>query len=115
MCYTWVSKLTGKSESEGLNDMNLSLIDEYVYLVLLDNGWTEKRDFLLADRWIEKIEQESRISCFEYARKTLRLFGGMKFREFSPKSGQYLLGKCNGDVNHLEKWYLHPLMRGLLF
>lgn len=59
MCYTWVSKLTGKSESEGLNDMNLSLIDEYVYLVLLDNGWTEKRDFLLADRWIEKIEQES--------------------------------------------------------
>ena len=69
MCYTWVSKLTGKSESEGLNDMNLSLIDEYVYLVLLDNGWTEKRDFLLADRWIEKIEQESNfyfwwVGCF---------------------------------------------------
>ena len=65
----------------------------------------KKRDFLLADRWIKKIEQESSISCFEYARKTLHLFGGMKFREFSPKSGQYLLGKCNGDVNHLEKWY----------
>ena len=112
MCYTWVRKLTGKSESE---DLNISLIDEYVYLVLLDNGWTEKRDFLLADRWIEKIEQESSISCFEYARKTLHLFGGMKFRKFSPKSGQYLLGKCNGDVNHLEKWYSHPLMRGLLF
>lgn len=45
MCYTWVNKLTGKSESEGLNYMNISLIDEYVYLVLLDNGWTEKRDF----------------------------------------------------------------------
>lgn len=102
MCYTWVRKLTGKSESEDLNDMNISLIDEYVYLVLLDNGWTEKGDFLLADGWIEKIEQESSISCFEYARKTLHLFGGMKFREFSPKSGQYLLGKCNGDVNHLE-------------
>ena len=42
MCYTWVRKLTGKSESEDLNDMNISLIDEYVYLVLLDNGWTEK-------------------------------------------------------------------------
>ena len=34
--------------------MNLSLIDEYVYLVLTDNGWTEKRDFLTADSWIEK-------------------------------------------------------------
>ena len=111
MCYTWVNKLTGKSESEGLNYMNISLIDEYVYLVLLDNSWTEKRDFLLADSWIEKIEQESSISCFEYARKILHLFGGMKFRDFSPKSGQYFLGKCNGEVNRLEKWYLHPLER----
>ncbi len=36
--------------------MNISLIDEYVYLVLVNNGWTEKRDFLLADNWIGKIE-----------------------------------------------------------
>lgn len=39
--------------------MNISLIVEYVYLVLVDNGWTEQRDFLLADSWIEKIEQKS--------------------------------------------------------
>ena len=69
--------------------MNISLIDEYVYLVLVDNGWTEKRDFLLADSWIEKIERKSDMQCFEYARKILHLFGGIKFREFSPKTGQY--------------------------
>lgn len=91
--------------------MDSSLIDEYVYSVLADNGWTEKRDFPLADSWIEKIEQKSGIQCFEYARKTLHLFGGMKFREFSPKVGQYFLEQCNGDVNRLEKWYLRPLER----
>ena len=91
--------------------MNISLIDEYVYFVLIDNGWTEKRDFLLADSWIEKIEQKSGIQCFEYARKILHLFGGMKFREFSPKSGQYFLGECDGDINRLENWYLRPLER----
>lgn len=29
--------------------MNVSLIDEYVYLTLIDNGWIEKRDFLSGD------------------------------------------------------------------
>lgn len=91
--------------------MDISLMDEYVRLVLEDNGWTEKRDFPLADSWIAKIEQEGGIPCFAYARKTLHLFGGMKFREFSPKSGQYFLKKCDGDVNRLEKWYLRPLER----
>jgi len=91
--------------------MNISLIDEYVYLVLIDNDWTEKRDFLLADSWIEKIEQKSDIQCFEYAREILHLFGDMKIREFSPKSGQYFLKKCDGDVSRLEKWYLRPLER----
>ena len=91
--------------------MNLSLIDEYVYLVLTDNGWTEKRDFLTADSWIEKIEQKCGFHCFEYARKILHLFGGIKFREFSPKSGQYFLGKYDGDVNRLEKGYLRALER----
>ena len=91
--------------------MNLSLIDEYVYLVLTDNGWTEKRDFLTADSWIEKIEQKCGIHCFEYAREILHLFGGIKFREFSPKSGQYFLGKYDGDVNRLEKGYLRALER----
>lgn len=91
--------------------MNISLIDEYVYLVLIDNGWTEKRNFLLADSWIEKIEQESDMKCFEYASKILHLFGGMKFREYSPKCGQYFLEKCDGDVNRLEKEYLRPLER----
>ena len=95
----------------GLNYMNISLIDEYVYLVLIDNGWTEKRNFLLADSWIEKIEQESGIPCSKYAKKILHLFGGMKIREFSPKSGQYFLGECDGDVSRLEKWYLRPLER----
>ena len=38
--------------------MDSSLIDEYVYSVLVDNGLTEKRDFPLADSWIEKIEQK---------------------------------------------------------
>ncbi len=90
--------------------MNISLIDEYVYLVLMDNGWTEKRNFLVADSWIEKIEQ-SGIKSSGYARGILHLFGGMKFREFSPKSGQYFLEKCNGDVSRLEKWYLRPLER----
>ena len=79
--------------------MNISLIDEYVYLVLIDNGWTEKRDFLLADSWIEKIEQKSGIPCFEYARKILQLIVVIKFKEFSPKTGQYFLEKCDGDVN----------------
>ena len=77
--------------------MNISLIDEYVYLVLVDNGWTEKRDFLLADSWIEKIERKSDMQCFEYAGKILHLFGGVKFKEFSPKTGQYFLEKCGGD------------------
>ena len=91
--------------------MNLSLIDEYVYLVLTDNGWTEKRDFLTADSWIEKIEQKCGFHCFEYAREILHLLGGIKFREFSPKSGQYFLGKYDGDVNRLEKGYLRALER----
>ena len=92
--------------------MNISLIDEYVYLVLVDNGWTEKRDFLLADSWIEKIEQKSGIKCFEYARKILHLFGGMEFRECSPKSGQYFLKKkYGGDVNRLDKESLRALKR----
>jgi len=90
--------------------MNISLIDEYVYLVLIDNGWTEKRNFLLADSWIEKIEQ-SGIQCSGYARDILHLFGGMKIREFSPKSGQYFLEKCGGDVSRLEKCYLRALER----
>lgn len=94
-----------------MSHMNIFLVDEYVYLVLIDNGWTEKKDFLLADSWIEKIEQKSDIQCFEYAREILHLFGGIKFRECSPKSGQYFLEKCNGDVNRLEKWYLRPLER----
>lgn len=98
-------------DMEGLSYMNISLIDEYVYLVLIDNGWTEKRDFLLADSWIEKIEQKSGIQCFEYARKILHLFGGMKFREFSPKCGQYFFEKYGGDVNRLEKEYLCALER----
>lgn len=91
--------------------MNISLIDEYVYLVLVDNGWTEKRDFLLADNWIEKIERKSDMQCFEYARKALHLFGGIKFRESSPKTGQYFWEKCGGDVNRLEKGYLRALER----
>lgn len=91
--------------------MNISLLDEYVYFVLIDNGWTEKRDFLLADSWIEKIEQKSGAQCFAYAREILHLFGGIKFREFSPKSGRYFLERCDGDVNRLEKWYLRPLER----
>ncbi len=91
--------------------MDISLIDEYVYLVLIDNGWTEKRDFLLADSWIEKMERESGIHCFEYAREILHLFGGIKFRESSPKTGQYFLEKCGSDVNRLEKRYLHALER----
>lgn len=91
--------------------MNISLIDEYVYLVLIDNGWSEKRDYLSADSWIEKIEQKGGIHCFEYARKILHSLGGMKFREFSPKSGQYFLEKCGGDVNHLKEPYLRPLER----
>ena len=32
-------------DMEGLSYMNISLIDEYVYLVLIDNGWTEKEIF----------------------------------------------------------------------
>lgn len=91
--------------------MDISLLDEYVYFVLIDNGWTEKRDFLLADSWIEKIEQKSGIQCFEYARKILHLFGGIKFRECSPKCGRYFLERCDGDVKRLEKWYLRPLER----
>ena len=86
--------------------MNISLIDEYVHLVLIDNGWTEKRDFPLADSWIEKIEHASDIQCFEYAKKILHLFGGMKFLEFSPKSGQHFFEKYGGDVNRLKKGYL---------
>lgn len=62
--------------------MNLSLIDEYVYLVLTDNGWTEKRDFLTADSWIEKIEQKCGFHCFEYAREILHLLGGINFGSF---------------------------------
>ena len=91
--------------------MNISLIDEYVYFVLTDNGWTEKRDFLTADSWIEKIEQKCGIHCFEYARENLHLLGGIKFREFSSKSDQYFLGKHDGDVNRLEKGYLRALER----
>lgn len=91
--------------------MKFSLIDEYVYLVLVDNGWTEKRDFLLADSWIEKIERKSDMQCFEYAREILHLFGGIKLKEFSPKTGQYFLEKCGGDVNRLEKGYLRALER----
>lgn len=90
--------------------MNVSLIDEYVYFVLIENGWTEKRNFLLADRWIEKIEQ-SGIPCSGYAREILHRFGGMNFREFSPKSGQYFLEKHDGDVSRLEKRYLRALER----
>lgn len=90
--------------------MNISLIDEYVVLVLIDNGWTEKRKFPLADNWIAKIEQ-SGIQCPNYAKKILSSFGGIKIRECSPKSGQYFLEKCGGDVNRLEKWYLRPLER----
>ena len=91
--------------------MNISLIDEYVYFVLTDNGWTEKRDFPLADRWIERIEQKSGIQCSGYAREILHLFGGIKLLEFSPKCGQYFLEKCGGDIDHLEERYLRPLER----
>ena len=91
--------------------MNISLIDEYVYFVLTDNGWTEKRDVPLADRWIERIEQKSGIQCSGYAREILHLFGGLKLLEFSPKCGQYFLEKCGGDIDHLEERYLRPLER----
>ncbi len=82
-----------------------------MYFVLRDNGWTEKRDFPLADSWIEKIEQKSNIPCSKYAREILHLLGGIKFREYSPKSGQYFLEKCAGNVNRLKKQYLRPLER----
>lgn len=72
-----VKKENDKQKYEGVSCMNFSLIDEYVYLVLTDNGWTEKRDFLIADSWIEKIKQKCGIHCFEYARGILHLFGGM--------------------------------------
>ncbi len=74
--------------------MNISLIDEYVYLVLVDNGWTEKRDFLLADSWIEKIERKSNMQCFEYARKILHLFGGIKFN--------WVEGKAHNPIHSLD-------------
>ena len=106
-----INKQNNKREYGDLSYMNICLIDEYVYLVLADNGWTEKRDFLLADSWIEKIERKSDRQCFEYARKILHLFGGIKFKEFSPKTGQYFLEKCGGDVNRLEKGYLRALER----
>lgn len=93
-----INKQNNKREYGDLSYMNICLIDEYVYLVLADNGWTEKRDFLLADSWIEKIERKSDRQCFEYARKILHLFGGIKFKEFSPKTGQYFLEKCGGDA-----------------
>ena len=70
-----------------------------------------KRDFLTADSWIEKIEQKCGFHCFEYAREILHLFGGIKFRESSPKTGQYFWEKCGGDVNRLEKGYLRALER----
>ena len=90
--------------------MNIHLIDEYVYSVLLDHGWTAKRNFPLADSWIEKIKQNG-IPCPQYARETLRSFGGIKIQEFSPKSAQYLLEKCNSNTSHLEKRYRRPLER----
>ena len=57
------------------------------------------------------LEHASDIQCFEYAKKILHLFGGMKFLEFSPKSGQHFFEKYGGDVNRLKKGYLRALER----
>lgn len=88
--------------------MNLSLLDEYVLLVLKSNGWTEERDFPLADDWIHKIEQSGVERC-EYARGLLHSLGGMKIREYSPSAALYFLRKYNGDRKQLGEEYLRPL------
>lgn len=103
--------MAAKPRHEGMRCMNTSLIDEYVYLVLIDNGWTESRDFLLADSWIGKIETACGIHCSAYAREILHLLGGMKFLEFSPKTGQYFLEKYDGDIHRTEEKYLRALDR----
>ena len=88
--------------------MDISQIDKYVLLILKSNGWSEHRDFHLADDWIHKIEQNG-VPCFDCAKRILHSLGGIKIREPSPKVAQYFLKKCNGDRKQLKKWYLRPL------
>ncbi len=89
--------------------MNLLLIDAYVIFILTSNGWTEERNFVMANDWIRRIEK-SGVQCFPYAQEILCSVGGMKIREPSPKSCQIFLDKCGRDFNKLDKWYQRPLI-----
>lgn len=88
--------------------MDVTLIDEYVLLVLKSNGWAENRNWPLADDWIDKIEKGN-FRCTDYARKLLHSLGGLKVKEHSPTVCQIFLNKYSGDVNRIEEEYLRPL------
>lgn len=85
--------------------MTISGIEEYILLALKNNGWTEDRNFPLAERWIDIIEQGG-FQCFAYAKEILHSFGGLKIWEVSPQTGRYLLEKYNGDTSRVDKRYL---------
>ena len=78
-------------------------LDPYVLWVLEKNGWTPERVFPQSAAWTAEIERLGH-PPFDYGVQVLRSLGGLRFREYHPRSYQKLVQGWRERGLPLERW-----------
>lgn len=78
-------------------------LDPYVLWVLEKNGWTPDRVFPQSAAWTAEIERLGH-PPFDYGVQVLRSLGGLRFREYHPRSYQKLVQGWRERGLPPERW-----------